>query len=295
MQASRRLKMGALSLVLALPLALPVRAQTPPPEPPDPTPDPTYGNLFYGSVPPNGATAPVLVFIPGLFGSASSWWGVGNNDMYAYAYQAGYRTAFISPNRLNLPSTGGIEPDGKVIESVFPALLKHYQVTQVYMISHSKGGLDLQYALANAKFRGYAKAVFTLASPNQGDALADWCYSTFSSVCSTAGLLIPAIHDMQTSIVSKYRSQWDPLFQSSGIPFYTVAGNTFTGNTLTDITGPIILLVTGFQTNDGILTLAESVLPSNYAVQLAVLNNNHFDVPQGHNSWPIMAPLLSAP
>ena len=31
------------------------------------------------------------------------WWDALGNDMYAYAYQAGFRTAFLSPNRLNLP------------------------------------------------------------------------------------------------------------------------------------------------------------------------------------------------
>src|ERR1051326_7574224 len=43
--------------------------------PPDPAPDASGPpNIFYGSVPPEGAKGPVIVFVHGLKGIAADWW-----------------------------------------------------------------------------------------------------------------------------------------------------------------------------------------------------------------------------
>ena len=63
-----------LSAVLTIFVASTAAAQTPP------APAPAAGgplNVFYGAVPPNGAAAPVVVFVDGLRGMASDWW-LGN-------------------------------------------------------------------------------------------------------------------------------------------------------------------------------------------------------------------------
>lgn len=292
MAASRRLRCGALSFVLALVLGLPVWGQTPP----APTPDPNHINLFYGSIPPTGSKAAVLVFVPGFLEDAFMWWTLGN-DMYTYAYQAGFRTAFLSQNALNLPSTGSIQTNAQAIEALIPVILSHYGVSRVYWVCHSKGGLDISATLAAPKFTASAKAVFTLSTPNQGDALADWCFGIGGLICGPLGLLIPAVYDMQTSVVTQYRAQWDPYFQSAGIPFYTLSGNTWTGNLLTAFTGPILKSLTGGPNappNDGIVTHPESLLPSNYALELGVINGNHFEVPLGHNAFPYIEQQINA-
>jgi hypothetical protein len=116
-------------------------------------------------------------------------------------------------------------------------------------------------------------------------------------VCGPLGLLIPAVHDMQTSIVSALRAQWDPVFQAAGIPFYTLSGNTDSGNPLTIITGPILQSLTGgpnAPANDGIVTHPESLLPAGYAVELGVIHGNHFQVPLGHNAFPYIEQQISA-
>ena len=87
--------------------------------PPDPQPLPRTGdcildNIFYGTVPPGGADAPVLVFVHGLSGLAQDWWTdqtyVGVNQMYAKAYNAGYRTAFVNLNvDDNTPSSCAVQ------------------------------------------------------------------------------------------------------------------------------------------------------------------------------------------
>ncbi len=295
MPARRRLlPSGLLCLAAAM---LPCSVWASPPEPPDPQPDPQYINLFYGAVPPGDANASVMVFIPGFLENAFMWWGpvvpqTLNNDMYAYAYQAGFRTAFISPDPLNLPSTGGIQTNAQMLETLLPVIQNHYHVSQVYYICHSKGGLDLSSMLANPKFTRTAKAVFTLSTPNQGDALANWCYGLGIILCTSLGLENPAVYDMQTSVVLPLRAQWDPVFQVSGIPFYTLSGNTWYNNALTIVTGPILASLTGgfgAPANDGIVDHPESLLPSSYALELGVINGNHFQVPLGHYAFPYIA------
>jgi hypothetical protein len=216
--------------------------------------------------------------------------------MYACAYQAGYRTAFISPSPLNLPSTGSIATNAAEIEALMPVLLSHYGVSRVYIVAHSKGGLDGQAVLADPRYTGIAKAVFTLSSPNQGDALANWCYSGGILVCGPLGLLIPAIYDMQTTFVLPLRAQWDPIFEAAHIPFYTLSGNTWDNNPLTIVTGPILSWLTSPNppANDGIVDHPESLLPSTYAVELGVINGNHFQVPLGHNSFPYISAQINA-
>ena len=178
-------------LAFGLLLAGPVLAQTPPPTPPAPTPDPVYNNIFYGAVNPAFANfkTPVLIFVPGLGGVACDWYSTGSsgnapcqpngvtapaNAMYAYAYQWGYRTAFINPNTTNTPALGTIQADGAVLQSVIPRVASFYNVPQMYFIGHSKGGLDLQQAIVDGGILPYVKALFTIATPNQGTALADW-------------------------------------------------------------------------------------------------------------------------
>jgi len=295
MLRSRRFRWGAVSCVSLLLFALNARAQSPP-EPPPPIADLNHLNLFYGAVPPNGAHGDVMVFVPGFLEDAFMWWDIEGNDMYAYAYQAGYRTAFLSMNTLNLPDNGSIAADGRVLENLVPVLMKHYGVSRVYMIAHSKGGLNVESLLANRKYTSMAKAVFTLSAPNQGDALADWCYGGGVLVCGGLGLISPAIYDMQIPIVTALRAQWDPYFAKAGVPFYTLSGNTWNGNVITDVTGPILASMTGPNPppNDGVVTHPESLLPASYAVELGVINGNHFDVAQGHNAFPFIQAQINA-
>ena len=65
----------------------------------------TPGAIYYGATPPGGGeNKPVLVFVQGLHGQASTRWTNGN-DMYSDAYNAGYRTAFV--DLIDAGGTGG--------------------------------------------------------------------------------------------------------------------------------------------------------------------------------------------
>src|ERR1035438_2304258 len=167
--------MSKLNSTLALPLALAIfavgtQAALPPSAPPV-TIDATLPNLFYGAIPPTGPHAPVVVFVHGIQGTYQDWLEVRNcpvsvtsckgtsNDMYDLAYQAGFRTAFMSLSADNSPNQATIQTNGAMLQTMFPKILATFNVTKVYFVAHSKGGLDLQAAIATPQWLGIANAV----------------------------------------------------------------------------------------------------------------------------------------
>ena len=149
--------------------------------------------------------------------------------MYDYAYQAGFRTVFLSLNTNNLPNNASIQTNSAMLQTMFPLILSHYGVTKVFFICHSKGGLDLESAIANPQWLGMANMVITMGTPNQGDALATWIFLPANQALGqTLGLLTPAVQSMEIANVEQLRTQWDPIFQQAQIPFFTLSGNTYT-------------------------------------------------------------------
>ena len=282
--------------VLQVAVTLKVSPSTGPPAAPPVTPDPTQPNLFYGAIPPNGLKGPVIVFVHGLSGAYKDWLEITGNDMYDLSYQAGFRTAFMSLNLDNSPNNADIQTNAAMLQTMFPKILSHFQASKVYFVCHSKGGLDLQAAIANTQWIGIASAVFTLGTPNQGDALADWLFSPAGNqIGQTLGLLNAGVQSLETSNVQQLRSQWDPIFQNAHIPFYTTSGDTFdcSGQATcpTAITGPILKSLTGGSNappNDGLVTKVESMLPTTYAMQLGVIHTMHFALRLGVHSFPFI-------
>ena len=270
---------------------------TPPPTPPAPTPDPVFANVFYGAVNPTfaGFKTPVLVFVPGLDGVASDWYT--NNDMYGYAYQNGYRTAFITPNSTNSPASGSMQSDGAVLKSVIPRVATFYNVSQMYFIGHSKGGLDLQEAILDGGILPYVKAVFTVATPNQGTELADWAFAPANQAIVQGlsqkfnlNLDIPAVADMEVSNMTPFRAAVDPVFTKlMNKPFYYFSGDGYFDSAVTLATGSLLRkLVPGTDQNsqnDGLVTVAESQLSPEYSNQLGVIGADHFQMNQGDKSF----------
>jgi len=289
-------------------------AQTTPPTPPAPTPDPVYANVFYGAVNPSFSNfkTPVLVFVPGLGGVACDWYSTGAtgnapcspggvtapaNDMYAYAYQWGYRTAFISPNTNNTPATSSIQADGTVLQSVIPRVASVYNVSQMYFIGHSKGGLDLQQAILDGGITPYVKGVFTVATPNQGTALATWAFqpanASIVQQISTEfnfNLNTTAVADMTLANMTTYRAAADPVFQQmASKPFFYFAGEGYPNSTLTTDLGSLLHeLVPGTDQNsqnDGLVTVGEVELSPEYSNQLGVVGADHFQMNLGDKSF----------
>jgi hypothetical protein len=296
-------------------------AQTPPPSAPQVTQDSLLPNLFYGATPSICASikecpTPVLVFVHGLSGSYADWLESANcplspipcgpkgpgagtgNDMYDYAYAAGFRTAFMSLSTNNEANNATIQANAAVLETVFPEILQTFGVSKVYFICHSKGGLDLQMALATPQWLGIASAVLTFGTPNQGDALADWIFLTpqGQTAGQALGLLTPGVQALETANVEQFRTQWDPIFENAQIPFYTVAGDVCSETTKTPptaackatATGLLLLSLTGGTSappDDELVTEPETYLPSSYAMDLGVELVDHYQLRLGDSSF----------
>ncbi len=280
---------------LLLLAAYPVCATTAkPPTAPPVVADPTQPNLWYGAVPPGGSNAPVLVFVHGLGGSYKDWLDSTGNDMYDYAYDNGFRTVFVSLSLDNSNNNSIIQANAAMLQTMFPKILATYSVSKVYFIGHSKGGLDLEAAIATPQWIGIASGVITLGTPNQGDALSDWLFSPAGQPLGQAlGLLTPGVQSLEISNVELLRAQWDPIFQNARIPFYTVAGDTWCPDPKcvggsTPATGPILQSITGGSSappNDGLVTEPETLLPTTYAMNLGVIHVEHYKLRLGDNSF----------
>jgi hypothetical protein len=261
----------------------------------EPALDPTGSpNIFYGQHALGADTAPVMVFVHGLSGTASDWW-VGN-DMYQKAFETGFRTAFVSLSRDNSRNSDSITPNAEVLRDAFPEIAAHYGVAQFYVIAHSKGGVDVQAALMHADITHLAKAVFTIATPNQGTELSNWAFGPGHELAQLLDsllpgvLLSPGLFALNTVNMEAFRANADPFFESAGVPFYTIAGDTSAGNPVLVITGQILKNLSGGGDNDGLVTVERTHLPTSYAIDLGNVSAHHFQTLQGSVSfWKILA------
>jgi triacylglycerol esterase/lipase EstA (alpha/beta hydrolase family) len=167
----------------------PLRAALP--AAPAPAPLSPDRHIFYGQVPPLSERAPVIVFVHGLMGTASDWWN--SNDMYWSAYNARYRTAFVSLSRDNSQNNASIGDNALVLKEALPIIAEHYGAQQLYLVGHSKGGLDVQAAMMYPTIGTIVKAVFTIDTPNQGTELADWAFGAGRDLAERLGLLTPGV------------------------------------------------------------------------------------------------------
>ncbi|HLV01224.1 MAG TPA: hypothetical protein VKZ59_08160, partial [Acidobacteriota bacterium] len=265
---------------------VPIFAQTPTP----PHNEPGYpDNLFFGEVPPEGK-APVIVFVHGLRGVASDWFE--DNNTYALAYAAGYRTAFVSLSPDNTRNDASVEDNAQVLRSLLPQVASFYGTSDLYIVAHSKGGVDVQAALLDPTLTdldptvaGLVRALFMIATPNQGTELADWAFGEGQEIADELGLLTPGVASMQTTEMALFRAQADPLLEASGIRFFTMGGSVFIGHPLTAITGPILTALSGSSENDGMVTVESSRLHPELAQDLGKIPANHFRNDQGHQHF----------
>lgn len=243
-----------------------------------------YQNLFLGAVPKVvGSKAPVLVFIHGLRGRVGDWWE--DNDVYQMVYHWGYRSAYIGLSADNSRNDASIEANAAVIRELLPKIAKKYGVSKLYVITHSKGGLDMQFAMLDPLVASLTKAVFMISTPNQGTELSDWAFA-HPEVAGPMGLLTPGVASMRLAPMKQFRASMDPILQSLGIPFYTMTGNHWADNPLTLITGAVLVREVGLQNNDGFVTVERSRLSANFSADLGVLPAHHFQTDNGSVSFP---------
>ncbi len=264
-------------------------------------------NIFYGAVPPGGADAPVLVFVHGYGGLAIDWWffnfGSGFNDMYDLAYSAGYRTAFVTDNLtgdaancevLRRPVISVFDA-GDVLKQQLEYITAHYNVDQVSIVAHSKGGVDSQTAIVFSGAANMVNNVFTLSSPHQGEILADLVWSA-SDIPGLGDLLDffgkdEGLRTLRVNNMEVYRLYADEQSVNDQISYYSAGGTGWQGSGgITEI-GGFILQLLGYD-NDGVVTVESTYLP--YALPFFVADYNHNEMYQGSNVFHYIQDVLTA-
>jgi hypothetical protein len=246
-------------------------------------------NIFY-SVNPSSPNAPVILFVHGL-GTNGEFWFSGSNTMYEDVYNAGYRAAYISLSADNSKNTATIAQNAAMLQQSLPTILAYFGVSKLFIVAHSKGGLDTQAAMMSTSFRSAVTGFFMLAVPNQGAALADWAYGPGEPLCKFLGILSPGMENLEIPTVQALREQWDPVLSISGIPMWTLTGTDYAAqqDVIFLITGPVLKHLTGEQ-NDGLVATGEVPLP--YATSTGDVADDHVHVAYGDVSWSYILPTL---
>ncbi|MFA0961705.1 T9SS type A sorting domain-containing protein [Roseivirga sp. BDSF3-8] len=242
------------------------------------------GTILVGSVPANSGSKPVIVFIHGYTGDASTWFG--DNDMYDLAYNAGYRTAFVTvyPDR-------SMWVNGDLFSQQLTAITNYYGVQKVVVVAHSKGGLDTDAALVH--YGGYSRVnrVVTLGSPHWGSPLANLAQSGWVWWLSAVfGQVNEATYVMQTGYMDYFRSVTDPHVNNNYTDFRTVGGWDYGGSLW--FSGVYLSANGGSSSkggNDGVVNYRDSRRPSSRELYSGSGDSrtkyDHFELNIGSNFW----------
>jgi pimeloyl-ACP methyl ester carboxylesterase len=243
-----------------------------------------------------------VVFIPGLGGIAQDWWGPlfvntteGDNDMYAIAYEHGYRTAFVTFTDRTLSEPGQDQwQDGKMLATQVRAVVSAYNVDRVTLVGHSKGGIDANAAvIGNADFAGVAdlvRNVITLSSPHQGAELADFAATDKGkNLLNQVGLPFgadSALMSLTTDNMTQFRQQVDSSPLNQKVRWFTAAGTDWgPEHGVLRVSGSFLDQSTG--ASDGLVSVSSAMLPSVPCSRpLFIQPYNHFDILLGRHAFP---------
>jgi triacylglycerol lipase len=241
-------------------------------------------NIYYGAVPPNSETRPVLLFVHGLGGLASDWWL--RHDMYETAYNAGYRTAFVTINTNGQRGPGNNQwVNGIILAFQIHAVTQQLGVPTVDIVAHSKGGVDAQTAIVYYGAHQRVRNVFTIASPHHGTQLADLPLANWLlALLEQFGIgNDDALRSVRTDSMQAYRAATDPIAANQSVRYYTGAGHG----------GKPTAYLTQFGPNDGLVTVASTLLPG--ATDLGSLPYTHFQLMDGSKTFNWVRSVLEAP
>lgn len=243
------------------------------------------GTWYIGATPPNVDPAkPVLVFVHGKGGWSGSWWEPtvyhGTNDMYAYAYNHGYRTAFV-----DLYPEASMWTNGELLNRQLSEITAYFGVPKVTLIAHSKGGVDANAASVHYGASGKIARIITLGSPHGGSPLADMAYSTWTWwLGELLGQRNDATYVLQTGYMAYFRSVTDG--RDAGVPYYTLSG---------DRCGPLFsALWMGcaaiWGEDDGLVPVWSARKPG--AVHVKEGAWDHDEIRMGSRVWPYVDPVI---
>ncbi len=245
----------------------------------------TPGTWYLGATPPNvDYSKPVLLFVHGKGGSAQDWWSStvyhGTNDMYAYAYQNGYRTAFV-----DLYPDKSMWDNGYLLNSLIDRIRSYFGVSKLAIVSHSKGGVDSNAASVHYGSAPKVSRVVTLGTPHWGTPLADMAYSSWTWwLAALMGQLNDATYVMQTGYMNYFRSITDG--RDPSVPYYTISGYKC---------GPLFsalwygcVAISG--EDDGVVPVWSARKPG--GIHLVEGYWDHDEIRMGSRTWSYFAPVI---
>ncbi|MBW7476605.1 alpha/beta hydrolase [Paenibacillus oenotherae] len=228
---------------------------------------------------------PAILFVHGLNGSAASWYD--NNDMYQFAYNSGYQTAYINLHDITGTSQS-MWDNGQLLAAKIKEISEYFG-KKLVIVAHSKGGVDTQSALVHYNAYPYVSNVITLGSPHHGSQLADLAYSSWASwLSSLVGAQNPGTYSMQTSYMAYFRSLTNNHPNAGKNKFFTFAGKDWNSGSTAHFFGGLYL--SSYGANDGVVTVANAHLPNGTMVKIG--NWNHSSVKQGSNTFNLLKPYL---
>ena len=328
---ARLLTLGALVLTMTFMSTRPAAADVPLPQQHAPTGNCANDNIYYGAVPPGSNATRVLVFVHGLGGQASDWWTTPPRqadiqDMWQVAYNAGYRTAYVSmgfrPGNADcstfLNPQNSVADDGVILAQQIDTITKFYGVTTLDVIAHSKGGVDTQAAIVNYTPPGAPlnppnnaaaeiRDVFFLGSPHQGSLVAD----AACPILAKKGFPDPATCSLQTPVMQQqFRPFADASPLNANVHYYSGVGDLCRADNTSacnpDQPLPVGGMVPGGATmlnkspnpptfggpNDNIVTVAETQLA--YSTPLFLQSWSHYQTTVGHLAFPYIQQILAS-
>jgi len=251
-------------------------------------PNGAEGDYYVGQTPKNiDPSKPVIVFVHGMGGNAKSWWS-SKYDAYNYAYNSGFRTAFVNFRDAD-GDPGNMWLNGSVLAKQLEQICAYYKVSKVNLVCHSKGGVDSTSAIAHYGADKYVDKVFTLSSPHWGSPLADLAYTWYADwLAEIMGHRNDATYVLQTAYMKNFRSKTDVTPGIKAVRYFTGAGTddgdffsaTWFGNLYLESYGP----------NDGVVLVESSKLP--YGEHVFTGKFDHFSIKSAKNTWKYIEPII---
>jgi hypothetical protein len=240
----------------------------------------------------NSKNAAVIVFVPGLGQTAQGWWTIddyyGKNDMYEQAFNAGFRTAFVSFTA-NGKRAMDMWQNGKILAWQIADICKFYKTKSVIVVAHSKGGVDTETAIVYNGAGRYVDMLITLSSPHWGSQLADLAYSSAGwHFADAINAHSDGCYVMQTEYMSEFRRKTDSNLIV--VRNFKTFGGYGQGPALTKLwAGSHVLQKYG--ANDGVVTEQSSHNP--HGTHVASLKLNHAQMRTGKYVWPYLHTIIN--
>lgn len=249
------------------------------------------GDIWWGAVPTGAESRPVLVFVHGRRGTAPTWWGStiysGVNDMYLYAYNAGYRTAFVQLDGPTGTPSRNMWSNGETLRGQIDRIANHYGVRRVILVGHSKAGVDIDSAVVHYGAAPRVSRVFTLASPHWGTPLADLGYSWWGGwLAAVLGEKDDGLYILQPAYMRYFRSLTDGRPEKANVPYFTGSGTSW---------GPLFapLWFAGLYlggANDGLIPEPSTHIPG--GTHLFTRAWHHDNIRLGRTAFPLLQPFF---